>query len=134
VGAGSGTVGLTDKGRRLSEYILDAAKEQIQVELGKNISLYPVELLADRFITEDMERYRKDLAKFLRDPKYFDEDEFEEVDNFIRTIQQNKTPEYKRSCGNKLWRSTEYLKVQPQSPRNRGHSQTYNGDHPCRGV
>jgi len=115
VGAGSGTVGLTDKGRRLSEYILDAAKEQIQVELGKNISLYPVELLADRFITEDMERYRKDLAKFLRDPKFFDEDEFEEVDDFLRTIQQNKTPEYKRSCGNKLWRFyTEYLKVHPQ--------------------
>ena len=115
VGAGSGTVGLADKGRRLSEYILDAAKEQIQVELGKNISLYPVELLADRFITDDLERYRKDLSKFLRDPKFFDEDEFEEVDDFIRTIQQNKTPEYKRSCGNKLWRFyTEYLKVQPQ--------------------
>jgi len=115
VGAGSGTVGLNDKGRRLSEYILDAAKEQIQVELGKNISLYPVELLADRFITEDLERYRKDLAKFLRDSKFFDEDEFEEVDDFIRTIQHNKTPEYKRSCGNKLWRFyIEYLKVQPQ--------------------
>ncbi|WP_279115692.1 hypothetical protein [Dehalococcoides mccartyi] len=115
VGSGGGTVGLNDKGRRLSEYILDAAKEQIQIELGKNISLYPVELLADRFITEDMERYRKDLAKFLRDPKYFDEDEFIDVDEFIRTIQQNKTPEYKRSCGNKLWRFyTEYLKVQPQ--------------------
>lgn len=115
VGAGSGTVGLSDKGRRLAEYILDAVKEQIHVELGKNISLYPVELLADRFITEDLERYRKDLAKFLRDPKFFDEDEFEEVDDFIRTIQQNKTPEYKRSCGNKLWRFyDEYLKVQPQ--------------------
>ncbi|MCF7634650.1 MAG: hypothetical protein LLF82_000114 [Dehalococcoides mccartyi] len=115
VGSGGGTVGLNDKGRRLSEYILDAAKEQMQIELGKNISLYPVELLADRFITEDMERYRKDLAKFLRDPKYFDEDEFIDVDEFIRTIQQNKTPEYKRSCGNKLWRFyTEYLKVQPQ--------------------
>jgi len=115
VGAGSGTVGLTDKGRQLSEYILDAAKEQIQVELGKNISLYPADLLADRFITEDIERYRKELAKFLRDPKFFDDDEFEEVDDFIRTIQQNKTPEYKRSCGNKLWRFyTECLKVQPQ--------------------
>ena len=115
VGAGSGTVGLADKGRRLAEYILDAAKEQILVELGKNISLYPVELLADRFITEDLERYRKDLSKFLRDPRFFDEDEFENVDDFIRTIQQNKTPEYKRSCGNKLWRFyDEYLKVQPQ--------------------
>jgi hypothetical protein len=115
VGAGSGTVGLTDKGRRLSEYILDSAKEQIQVELGKSISLYPVELLADRFISKDLDLYRKKLATFLRDPKYFDEDEYEEVDDFIRTIQQNKTPEYKKSCGNKLWQFyTEYLEVTPQ--------------------
>ena len=54
MGAGGGTVGLTDKGRRLTEYILDAAKEQLQAETGKNISLYPAELLADRFITEDL--------------------------------------------------------------------------------
>jgi len=115
VGAGSGAIGLAHRGRRLTEYILDAVKEQIQAELGKNISLYPVELLADRFISDDLDRYRRDLARFLRDPKFFDEDEFEEIDDFIRTIQQNRTPEYKRSCGNKLWRFyTEYLKVQPQ--------------------
>lgn len=108
-------MGLTDKGRRLSEYILDAAKEQIRAELGKNISLYPVELLADRFISKDIDLYRKKLAGFLRDPKFFDEDEFEEVDDFIRTIQQNKTPEYKRSCGNKLWRFyDECLELNPQ--------------------
>jgi hypothetical protein len=115
VGSGSGTIGLQDKGRRLTEYILDAAKEQLELETGKNLSLYPVELLADRFIQEDLGRYRTDLKKFLRDPRYFEEDEFEDVDNFIRDIQQNKSPEYKRSCGNKLWRFyTEYLKVQPQ--------------------
>ena len=115
VGAGGGTVGLTEKGQRLAEYILDAAKEQIQLELGKNISLYPTELLADRFLSEDLDRYRTDLKKFLRDPRFFEEDEFEDIDDFIRDIQQNKSPEYKRSCGNKLWRFyTEYLKVQPQ--------------------
>ena len=115
VGAGGGTIGLMDKGQRLSEYILDAAKEQLQIELGRNISLYPTELLADRFISEDMERYRNDLKKFLKDPDFFDDDEFEDIDDFIRDIQQNKSPEYKRSCGNKLWRFyTEYLKVQPQ--------------------
>ena len=115
VGSGSGTVGLQDKGRRLSEYILDAAKEQLETEVGKNLSLYPVELLADRFIQDDLARYRNDLKKFLRDPHYFEEDEFEDVDDFTRDIQQNKSPEYKRSCGNKLWRFyTEYLKVQPQ--------------------
>lgn len=114
VGSGGGTVGLTDKGRRLTEYILDAAKEQLQIEVGKNLSLYPTELLADRFITDDLDRYRIDLKKFLRDTRFFEEDEFEDVDEFIRDIQQNKSPEYKRSCGNKLWRFyTEYLKVQP---------------------
>lgn len=114
VGAGGGTVGLTDKGQRLSEYILDATKEQLQLETCKNLSLYPTELLADRFLSEDLDRYRKDLGKFLRDPRFFEEDEFEDVNDFIRDIQQNKSPEYKRSCGNRLWRFyTEYLKVQP---------------------
>lgn len=114
VGTGGGTIGLSEKGRRLSEYIIDAVREQIQNELGKNLSLYPVELLADRFISKDLERYRTDLKKFLRDPAYFEEDEFENVDDFIRDIQQNKSPEYKRSCGNKLWRFyKEYLRVHP---------------------
>ena len=102
VGSGGGTVGVSEKGQRLSEYILNAAKDQLQTELGKNVSLYPVEVLADRFISQDLERYRKDLKKFLRDPKYFEEDEFEDLEDFIRDIQQDKTPEYKRSCGNKL--------------------------------
>lgn len=115
VGSGGGAVGTTNKGKRLSEYILDTAKEQLQIETGKNISLYPVELLADRFLSEDIDRYRNDLKKFLKDPNFFNQDEFEEADTFINDIQQNKTPDYKRSCGNKLWRFyTEYLKVHPQ--------------------
>ena len=115
VGVGGGTVGMNQQGRELSAYILDAAKEQLQVETGKNLSLYPVEILADRFMTKDVDRYRNDLRKFLKDPKFFEEDEFEEVDSFLRDIQQNKSPEYKRSCGNKLWRFyTEYLGVHPQ--------------------
>ncbi|MCL5960615.1 MAG: hypothetical protein M1358_15150 [Chloroflexi bacterium] len=115
VGVGGGTVGIEDKGRRLTEYILDAAKEQLELEVGKNLSLYPAELLADRFLNEDLARYRNDLKKFLRDSRFFEEDEFEEIDDFIHNIQQNKSPEYKRSCGDKLWRFyDEYLKVRPQ--------------------
>lgn len=114
VGVGSGTVGYDKKGKDLSEYILDAAKIQLERETGKNISLYPVELLADRFITKDLELYRTPLRKFLKDPKFFAEDEFEDVDEFIDTIRENQSPEYKRSCGNKLWRFyTEYLEVKP---------------------
>ena len=114
VGSGGGTVGYDKTGRRLVEYILDAAKEQLQKEIGKNLSLYPTELLADRFLLRDLERYRVDLKKFLKDPQFFADDEFEEIDDFIREIQENKSPEYKLSCGNKLWRFyTDYLKVRP---------------------
>lgn len=115
VGVGGGTVGLTDKGGRLTEYILNAAKQQMLLELGKNLSLYPTELLADKFISDHLDLYRDRLKKFLRHPKFFEEDEFEDIDDFIRDIQQNKSPEYKQSCGNKLWRFyTEDLGVQPQ--------------------
>jgi len=37
-------------GGRLVDIILRSAKEQLQKELGKNISLYPAELLAERFL------------------------------------------------------------------------------------
>jgi hypothetical protein len=117
VGAGGGTVGLSDKGQCLTKYILDAAREQIELELGKSISLYPTELLADRFLHQDLERYRTDLRKFLRSPRFFVEDQFEEVDDFLRDIQQEQSVARKRSCGNKLWQFyTEYLQVQPQIP------------------
>jgi hypothetical protein len=117
VGVGGGVVGITHKGDRLIEYILDAAKEQMQLEFGKNLSIYPAEILADRFITQDYDRFRNELKKFLRDPNFFEEDEFEDVEDFIKDIQQNKSPQYKRSCGDKLWRFyTEYLKMQPQIP------------------
>ena len=77
VGQGGGTIGVTDSGRKLTEYILDAVQDQFQAENGKPISVYPVEVLADRF-EQDLERYRKDLSKFLKDPKFFDEEEQEE--------------------------------------------------------
>ena len=103
---------LADKGRRLVD-ILDAQRTDPESS-WENISLYPAELLADRFINEDLERYRKDLAKFLRD-----RGSLMKMNSKRLTIssrhQQNMTPDYKKSCGNKLWRFyTEYLKVQPQ--------------------
>ncbi|MFL5627621.1 MAG: DUF6079 family protein [Ktedonobacteraceae bacterium] len=114
VGTGGGTVGKAGDTQRLANYILDAAREQLILELGKNISLYPVEILADRFMSEDYARYREDLKKFLKDRRFFEEDELEVVDDFIRELQSNKAPEYKRSCGEKLWRFyDEYLKMRP---------------------
>jgi hypothetical protein len=49
VGQGGGTIGVTDMGRKLTEYILDAVQDQYHAENGKSISVYPVEVLADRF-------------------------------------------------------------------------------------
>jgi hypothetical protein len=73
-----------------------------------------VELLADRFITEDWsatERTRQIPAR----PEFFDEDEFEEVDTLSAPSSRTKTRNTKEAAGNKLWPFyTEYLKVQPQ--------------------
>ena len=90
VGTGSGAIGISDRGRSLADYILEAVKDQLQTETGKNLSLYPAEVLADRFLQTDLERYRTDLKKFLRDPRFFEEDEFEEVGDFLRDIQNNQ--------------------------------------------
>jgi hypothetical protein len=65
---------VTDTGRKLTEYILDAVQDQYHAETGRTISVYPVEVLADRFESE-LDLYHKRLAKFLRDPKYFDDTE-----------------------------------------------------------
>jgi hypothetical protein len=114
VGSGGGTVGLAQDNQRLVNYILDATREQLLLELGKNVSLYPSEILADRFLKDDYARYRNDLKKFLHDRRFFEEDEFEDIDEFMCELQSNKAPEYKRSCGEKLWRFyDEYLKMRP---------------------
>jgi len=116
VGQGGGTIGVTDSGRKLTEYILDAVQDQFQAENGKPISVYPVEVLADRF-EQDLERYRKDLSKFLKDPKFFDEEEQEDLEKFLNDLRNSKSQTVRRDCGQKLWRFyTEYLQVTPKLP------------------
>jgi hypothetical protein len=116
VGQGGGTIGVTDTGRKLTEYILDAVQDQYHTENGKPISVYPVELLADRF-EQDIERYRKDLSKFLKDPKFFDEEEQEDLEKFLQDLRSSKSPMVRRDCGQKLWRFyTQYLQVTPKLP------------------
>ena len=116
VGQGGGTIGVTDTGRKLTEYILDAVQDQFHVETGKTLSVYPVEVLADRF-EQDIERYRKDLGKFLKDPKFFDEEEQEDLEKFLHDLGSSKSQTVRRDCGQKLWRFyTEYLQVTPKLP------------------
>ena len=117
VGQGSGTVGVTDTGRTMTQYILDAVHEQYYAENGKSISLYPVEMLADRFLnTRDFELYRKELAAFLKDPRFFDEEEQEDLDTFLNGLREG-TPAERRDCGNRLWRFyDEHLDMRPNMP------------------
>ena len=116
VGQGGGTIGVTDTGRKLTEYILDAVQDQYYAENGKPISIYPVEVLADRFESE-VELYHKSLAKFLKDPKFFDEEEQEDVEKFLDDLKNSKSQTVRRDCGQKLWRFyKEYLKTTPDIP------------------
>jgi hypothetical protein len=116
VGQGGGTIGVTDTGRKLTEYILDAVQEQYHAENGQPISIYPVEVLADRFQSE-IDLYHKALGRFLKDPRFFDEEEQEDVDKFLDDLRNSKNQIVRRDCGQKLWRFyKEYLKTSPDIP------------------
>lgn len=118
VGQGGGGIGLSDTSKTLTEYILDAVADQFFLETGKSLPLYPTEILAERFLnTEDFDRYRRDLAKFLQDPTYFDEEEQEDINHFLENLQNNPDPGLRRDCGQRLWDFYErYLKIRPQIP------------------
>ncbi|MGP0070194.1 MAG: hypothetical protein ACLQGP_42170, partial [Isosphaeraceae bacterium] len=116
VGQGGGTIGVTDTGRKLTEYILHAVQDQYHAETGKTISVYPVEVLAERFEAE-LDLYHKRLAKFLKDPKYFDDNEQVEIDVFLDNLRNSKKPTVRRDCGQKLWDFyRKELKTTPDIP------------------
>ena len=113
VGQGGGTIGVTDTGRKLTDYILDAVQEQYKAETGKTISIYPVEVLADRFESE-IEMYHKPLAKFL---KTLDDEKQKDVNEFIDLLRNSKNPKVRNDCGQLLWQFyKEYLKTTPDIP------------------
>lgn len=115
-GGGSG-LGLTGSGKNLAEYILDAVAEQYFLENGRSLPFYPTEILGERFLKQDLERYSRDLAKFLQDPKYFDEENRETLDEFLNDLQNNPDPGIRRDCGQRLWDFyKQYIKVTPDIP------------------
>ena len=118
VGQGGGAIGVGDIGKTLTEYVLDAVGEQFHLETGCTLPLYPTEILAERFLgTGDLDRYRRDLAKFLKDPKFFDEEEREDINDFLDDLQNNPDPGVQRDCGQRLWDFYDsYLRIRPQIP------------------
>lgn len=107
VGHGSGTVGVRDTGHQLTEYILDAIQAQYRLENGHPLPLFPTELLAKRFLRDDLDRYKRDLEKFLVDPKFFDEEERSTLDEFVANLQNDRDPGVQKDCGRKLWQFYE---------------------------
>jgi hypothetical protein len=118
VGEGGGTVGLGGEGKKLEEYVLDAVAEQFYVETGRSLPFYPSEILAERFLNGgDWERYEKDLARYLKDPAYLDEEEQQDINDFMHDLQSNPDPGVRRDCGQRLWEFYERcLKIRPQIP------------------
>jgi hypothetical protein len=118
VGQGGGTVGVGDTGKTLTEYVLDAVAEQFFLETGRSLPLYPAEILVKRFLeTDDFDLYRRSLAKFLKDPSYFDEEEQEDIADFLNDLQNPADPGIQRDCGQRLWDFyIRYLKIRPQIP------------------
>jgi len=104
VGYGGGGVGLVNADRSLEDYVLDAVSEQFFLETGRSLPIYPTQILADRFLnTDDFELYRARLAKFLRNPKFFDEEAQEDIEAFLDDLRNNPDPAIQRDCGQRLW-------------------------------
>lgn len=104
VGYGGGGVGLINADRSLEDYVLDAVSEQFFLETGRSLPIYPTQILANRFLnTDDFELYRARLAKFLKNPKFFDEEAQEDIDAFLDDLRNNPDPAVQRDCGQRLW-------------------------------
>ncbi|MDD5368131.1 MAG: hypothetical protein PHQ40_03520 [Anaerolineaceae bacterium] len=117
VGQGGGNAGLAGAEKTLADYVLDAVGEQFYLENDRSLPLYPTEILAERFLQNDLERYSRDLAKFLKDPAYFDDEKQESLEEFLNDLQNNPDPGVQRDCGQRLWDFyKQYLHVTPDIP------------------
>jgi hypothetical protein len=118
VGYGGGGVGLVNADRALEDYVLDAVSEQFSLETGRSLPIYPTQILANRFLnTDDFELYRVRLAKFLKNPRFFDEEAQEDVDSFLDDLRNNPDPAVQRDCGQRLWDFYKFdLKSTPDIP------------------
>ena len=118
VGYGGGGVGLANADRSLEDYVLDAVSEQFFLETGRSLPIYPTQILANRFLnTDDFELYRPRLSKFLKNPKFFDDEAQEDIENFLDDLRNNPDPAVQRDCGQRLWDFyTRDLGITPRIP------------------
>ncbi len=90
VGQGNANAGLSGGEKTLADYVLDAVGEAYFAENGQSIPLYPTEILADRFLNTDLDRYKVELQKYLQDPTIFDEEHRVSLADFLKDL-QNRT-------------------------------------------
>src|SRR5690606_6378218 len=54
---------------------------------------------------------------YLKDSRYFDEEEQEDLEDFLKDLQNNPDPGVQRDCGQRLWDFYErYLQTRPRIP------------------
>lgn len=112
---GQGSINSAGSDKTLGSYILDAVAEQFYLENERSLPLYPEELLIERFLTQDIDRYSKDLQKYLQDPSYFDEESRMTLDEFLSVLQNNQDPGIQRDLGHSLWDFyDQYLRIRPR--------------------
>jgi len=118
VGYGGGGVGLANAERSLEDYVLDAVSEQFFLETGRSLPIYPTQILANRFLnTDDYELYRPRLSKFLKNPKFFDDEAQEDIEAFLDDLRNNPDPAAQKDCGQRLWDFyTRDLGITPRIP------------------
>ena len=96
-------------------------RTSITPRTGKPISIYPVEVLADRFESKKWSRYRKPTwQSSSKTPKFFDEEEQGRTGGVPRRLATaaSQPRRYDEGCGQKLWRFyKEYLKTTPEASR-----------------
>lgn len=100
--------------KSLVDYIMEAASSMYETLNNIPLPVYPEEHLADRFLSEDINRFRDDLIKFLGIDRYLEglpKYTYEELLDALQDTLQ------RRDAGKVLWRFyMEYLKIEPRIP------------------
>lgn len=117
VGQGGNNPGGIGAEKTLADYVLDAVGEAFYAETGRTLPFYPEEMLAERFIQHDLNRYQADLARYLKTPGLYHDGREVPLGDFIEDLQNTRDPKVRQDSGRILWNFyREFLKVTPDIP------------------
>jgi len=100
--------------KSLVDYIMEAASLMYEALNNVPFPVYPEEHLADRFLSEDINRFRDDLIKFLGIDRYLEGLPKYNYGDLLDALQD---PLQRKDAAKVLWRFyIEYLKIEPRIP------------------